>query len=215
MAVQLAYPPVVPLLACPFCREMFEEGERQTCPVCAMQLTAFEKLPPSPHSTVDDDGIPVAPEHEPLRHVDLRRGKGLILALGLVGLILFFLPWMNETLPDVTSFSGFAIARRSGWTWAPACAWMVLVPTVLSRRSIAQLRGARAIAVFLAFVPAFTVALLIAFPPHRAFLRFTWGWPMYATLAVSLAAAVSSLRLGGRVDDITVSRGSSEGQTRH
>jgi hypothetical protein len=92
---------------------------------------------------------------------------------------------------------------------------MVLVPTVLSRRSIAQLRGARAIAVFLAFVPAFTVALLLAFPPHRAFLRFTWGWPMYGTVVVSLAAAVSSLRLGGRIDDITVTRGTSQGQTRH
>jgi len=91
----------------------------------------------------------------------------------------------------------------------------MLLPTVLSRRSIAQLRGARAIAAFLAFVPAFTVILLIAFPPHGPYLRFTWGWPMYGTIAVSLAAVVAALRLGGRVDDVTVTRGSSLGQTLH
>jgi hypothetical protein len=194
---------------------MFEEGERETCPVCAMALTPFEKLPPSPHSTVDDDGIPVAPEHEPLRPSDLRRGKGALAGLGLVGLLLFFLPWMNITLPDLVSYSGFDIARRSGWTWGAACAWVVLLPTVLSRRSIAQLRGARVIATFLACVPAVTVGLLLSFPPHRAFLRFSWGWPMYATVAVSLVAALFSLRLGGRIDDVTVTRGTSQGHALH
>jgi hypothetical protein len=205
----------VPLVACPFCREMFEEGEQETCPVCGMKLTAFEKLPPSVHAAVDDDGIPVEPQHEPLRPTDLRRGKGVIGALALVGLVLFFLPWMNITIPDPTAFTGFDIARRSGWGWGPACAWVVLVPTVLSRRSIAQLRGARVIATFLSAVPAVTVSLLLGFPPHRAFFQFTWGWPMYASLAVSLASVVASLGLGGRLDDLPVARGSSQGQVLH
>ncbi len=42
------------LLACPFCREMFEEGEAKTCPVCGMALTEFAKLPPSIEAMHDE-----------------------------------------------------------------------------------------------------------------------------------------------------------------
>jgi hypothetical protein len=121
------------------------------------------------------------------------------------------------TLPQTQTFTGFDLARRLGWSWGGAVAWVVLVPTVLSRRSIAQLRGARVAATFLSAVPALTVALLLARPPHSALVpvRFNWGWPMYATFAVSLASAIVSLRLGGRVDDLAVTRGTSAGQTLH
>jgi hypothetical protein len=121
------------------------------------------------------------------------------------------------TLPDIQTLSGFDLARRLGWAWGAAVAWVVLVPTVLSRRSIMQLRGARVAAVFLALVPAVTVAILLARPPHSTLVpvRFDWGWPMYATLGVSLLAAAVSLSLGGRIDDIETVRGSSAGQTLH
>ena len=35
------------LLACPFCREMFQKDEQTNCPLCGMSLVAFEKLPAS------------------------------------------------------------------------------------------------------------------------------------------------------------------------
>jgi len=197
---------------------MFEGGERETCPHCDVRLTEFEKLPPSAEAAaLEDDGIPVEPHHEPLPHADLRRGKGAIVALGVVGLALFFLPWVRMTLPQIESFTGFELARRLGWSWGAAVSWVVLVPTVLSRRSIAQLRGARVAATFLSLVPAVTVCLLIARPPHSALVpvQFAWGWPMYVTLAVSLASSIVSLRLGGRIDDLAVMHGTSAGQTLH
>src|SRR5215472_6303561 len=59
----MGYHALVAIVACPFCREMFEEGEAERCPVCGMQLQPFEKLPPSPHALaeVDEDGIPYEP----------------------------------------------------------------------------------------------------------------------------------------------------------
>jgi hypothetical protein len=217
MTVSMTYAPRVPLVACPFCREMYEESERETCPICGVALTPFEKLPPSPESRVDDDGIPVEPQHEPLRMTDMRRGKGALTALGFMGLVLFFLPWVHMTRPEVTTFSGFDLARRLGWSWGAAVCWVVLLPTVLSRESIHQLRGARVAAAFLSCVPAVTVALLLARPPAGGLvpIHFDWGWPMYATLAASLVATGFSLRLGGRVDDIRVTRGSSQGHALH
>jgi hypothetical protein len=196
---------------------MFERDERQTCPHCEVPLASFEKLPPSYDATLEDDGIPVEPQHEPLRMTDMRRGKGATTILALAGLALFFAPWVRVTLPDEAVFSGFDLARRLGWSWAACCAWVVLVPTVLSRESIAQLRGARVIATFLAAIPAVTVAILLARTPHRDLVpvRFAWMWPMYATLLVSAAATLVSLRLGGRIDDVKVTRGSSRGQILH
>jgi hypothetical protein len=196
---------------------MFEQGEHERCPHCDVSLAAFEKLPRSHDVAVEEDLIPIEPQHEPLRMTDLRRGKGAILALALAGLALFFLPWVRVSLPDEARYTGFELARRLGWAWGAACAWVVLVPTVLSRESIAQLRGARVAATFLAAIPAVTVGILLARTPHRALVpvRFEWEWPMYATLLVSLVGTVVSLRLGGRIDDLKVSRGTSAGQTLH
>jgi len=196
---------------------MFERGEQDFCPHCDVPLAAFEKLPKSHDAALEDDGIPVEPQHEPLRMTDMRRGKGAILALAVLGVTFLFLPWVTVTLPDEATYTGFELARRLGWAWGAGCAWVVLVPTVLSRESIAQLRGARVVATFLAAIPAITVAILLARTPHRALVpvRFEWGWPMYGTLLVSLAATVVSLRLGGRVDDLKVARGTSRGQTLH
>ncbi len=195
---------------------MFEQSEEKVCPHCDVPLTDFAKLPRS-HDALEDDGIPVEPQHEPLRMTDMRRGKGATLALALAGLTLFFLPWVRVTLPDEATYTGFELARRLGWAWGAACAWVVLVPTVLSRESIAQLRGARVAATFLAAIPAVTVAILLARTPHRTLVpvRFDWVWPMYATMVVSLVASIVALRLGGRMDDLKVARGTSRGQTLH
>jgi len=212
------YPERVGLLACPFCREMFEEGEAKTCPVCGMELTKFDKLPVSIDAIHDEGGVPDAPELEALPWNYFARGRGLLAILAVVGAVLFFLPWVRLTMPYIDTKSGFDLAhQRIGWLWASFVGWTVLIPTVLSRRSIAQLRGARVAAAFLAAIPAVAVGILLAKPPHGGLIpvRYTWDWPIYAMLAVSLLAVAVAVRLGGRVDDIKVARGTSKGQHVH
>jgi hypothetical protein len=208
------------LLACPFCREMFEEGEEDACPVCGMALTEFAKLPKSSHAADADehDLLPVSPEHEPLPAKYMGRGKGILALLGALGLVVFFLPWIRMHLPYELTISGFDLARgRLGWVWATGVAWVVLVPTVLSRRSIFQMRGARVAAAFLSAIPGVTASILMARPPSGGMvpLRFEYAWPIFATLLVSAIATLVATRLGGRVDDIKVTRGSSKGQELH
>jgi len=209
----------VGLLACPFCREMFEEGEAEACPVCGMKLTDMAKLPPSLDALAEDDGVPLLPEQEQLAWTYFGRGRGPLAVLALAGIALFFLPWVQLTMPYIASYSGFNLATdRIGWLWASFVGWSVLIPTVLSRRSIAKLRGARVAAAGLAAAPAVAIAVLLLFPPHGRHgvpLRYTWDWPFWAMLAVSLAAVFVSVRLGGRVDDIKVTRGTSKGQHLH
>jgi hypothetical protein len=197
---------------------MFEEGEEKACPVCGMELTKFEKLPPSLDAMHEEGGVPTAPELEPLAWNDLRRGKGPLVVLGIAGVVLFFLPWVQLTLPYIDAKSGFDLAhQRIGWLWASFVGWTVLIPTVLSRRNIAQLRGARVAAAFLSAIPAVAVTILLSRPPRGGLIpvRYTWDWPIYAMLAVSLVAVAVAVRLGGRVDDMKVARGSSKGQHVH
>ncbi|HLK38058.1 MAG TPA: hypothetical protein VKU41_14955 [Polyangiaceae bacterium] len=211
------YPRPVALLACPFCHEMFERGEHRSCPVCGVELVPFQKLPSS-DDAAGEDGVPRQPEHEPLPPTHLGRGRGVLVVLSIAGLAAFFMPWVKVTMPDITTYSGFSLARRLGWAWGAGIAWFVLLPTVVTRRTIVQMRGARVAAAFLAAFPGLTVGILLARPPHGSHgvpLRFTFGAGLYATLAISVAAVLVSLVFGGRVDDIRVRRGTSRGQAVH
>ncbi|HVH45728.1 MAG TPA: hypothetical protein VM925_25415 [Labilithrix sp.] len=206
------------LLACPFCRELFEPGEAEACPVCQMPLAKLHKLPPSIDAMHDEAGVPTAPEIEPMPLTYLGRGKGPLAVLALAGLAFFFLPWVRLTMPYIDAKSAFDLAHeRIGWLWACCAAWVVLVPTVLSRRSIVQMRGARVAAAFLSAIPAVAISVLLAKPPRGGLIpvRYTWDWPMWATLAVSLVAILFSIRLGGSLDDMEVKRGSSKNQALH
>jgi hypothetical protein len=212
------YPQRVGLLACPFCREMFEEGEAKACPVCGMALAKFEDLPPSLDAIHDEGGVPLAPELEQLPFLYLGRGRAALVVLAVAGVVLFFLPWVRLTLPYIDAKSGFDLAhQRIGWLWASFVGWTVLIPTVLSRRNIAKLRGARVAAAFLSAIPAVAVGILLSKPPRGGLIpvRYTWDWPIYAMLVVSLVAVAVAVRLGGRVDDIKVARGTSKGQAVH
>jgi hypothetical protein len=207
----------VPLLSCPFCRELFPPGERDRCPLCGVALVALEKLPLSDDARSEDD-LPGPPEWEPLATTYLRRGRGALVCLALCGLAAFFVPWVHVTMPDIVSYSGFALARRLGWVWGAGVGWFVLVPTVLSRRSIMQMRGARVAASFLAAVPGITVLVLLARPPHGAHgvpVRFAFEWGMYGTLLLSVVAIGFGIFFGGRVEDIALRRGTSAGQVVH
>jgi hypothetical protein len=217
VAGSVRYARSVALLACPFCREMFELGETPTCRTCGVPLVAFEKLPISDEA-LSEDGVVRQPEWEPLGLAYLRRGRGALALLALGGAVVFFAPWVHLTMPDVVSYSGYALSRRLGWAWGAGVAWFVLLPTVLSRRSIMKMRGARVAASFLSAVPAVTAGLLLARPPHGAHgvpLHFTWAWGLFATLALSLVAVAFALFFGGRLDEMALRRGTSAGQVVH
>jgi hypothetical protein len=205
------------LVACPFCREMFKKGERDMCTVCGVALVPFETLPLSDDAANEDDSAP-APGHEAFPLTYLGRGRGLLAGLALAGMVSFFLPWIQLTLPDIVALSGFSIAQRLGWAWGSGVAWFILIPTVLSRRSIFQMRGARVATCFLAAVPGMTTVVLLTRPPHGSHgvpVRFTYDTGLYFTLCLSVAAFFAAMTLGGRGDDLPVRRGSSAGQLVH
>jgi hypothetical protein len=195
---------------------MFAERERKACPVCGVALVTFESLPRA--GAAGDGDAADEPEWERLPLAFFRRGRGALALLAALGFASFFAPWVHVTMPEWASYSGFDIAHRLGWAWAAAVAWFVLLPVVLSRRSIMQMRGARVAASFLAAIPGITAGLLLGRPPHGSHgvpLRFTFAWGLYATLAVSVLAVGVALFFGGRVDDIRVKAGSSAGQVVH
>lgn len=205
------------LAACPFCRELYDRRERTTCAICGVALVAFERLAPSDDG-LDEGGVPPSPEHEPLPRGFLGRGRGLLAGFALAGLGAFMLPWIHVTMPDIVTYSGIEVARRLGWAWGAGAAWFVLFPTVLSRRSIAEMRGARVAAAFLSSVPGATALVLLLRPPHGGHgvpLRFTFGEGVYATLALSAVALAVAALFGGRVDDIRLRRGTSRGEVVH
>ncbi len=177
----------------------------------------FERLAKSGEA-LDDDAEPQDPHWEILPRAYWRRGRGVLAALALFGLTAFVSPWVHVTIPDIATYSGMALARRLGWSWAAGVAWFVLLPVVISRRSIAKMRGARVAACFLSAVPGTTAGLLLALPPHGSHgvpLRFTFGWGIHATLALSVIALGVALFFGGRLDDVRVRRGTSAGQVVH
>jgi len=197
---------------------MFERGERPTCPVCGVSLVAFEKLPVSDEA-LTEDGVIRQPEWEPLAFTYLGRSRGALALLAVAGLVAFFAPWVNITMPDVVSYNGFEMARRLGWAWGAGVAWFVLLPLVVTRRSIMKMRGARVAAAFLAAVPGLTAALLLARSQQGSHgpvpLHFTWAWGLYASLALSVVAVPFALVFGGPLDDIALRRGTSAGQVVH
>jgi len=205
------------LASCPFCHDLVDGREGRSCSVCGIALVPFHRVSPSTDE-LELDGMPLQPEHEPLPVTFLGRGRGPLAVLALVGVAAFLSPWVKITLPDIVTYSGFALAKRLGWVWAAGIAWCVLAPTVVSRRSIAQMRGARLAAAFLSAIPGVSALVLLARPPHGSHgvpLRFAFGAGVYITLGLSALALVVSLAFGGRSDDLRLRRGSSRDQVLH
>jgi hypothetical protein len=203
-------------MACPFCHELFARGEAKECPACGLALADLGKVSLSldAQAEADDFGIPIQPHLEEFPWFELRRGRGILLIGAILGFIAFFAPWVNMTSPEIRLLSGADLARRSGWIWGAGVAWFVLFPLTMSRRSIDQMRGARVAAAFLSAVPVLTTSLLWLLPPRARYvpIQFAWGWGLYATWALGVIAIIVSIRLGGRIDDIRVSRGSLAGR---
>jgi hypothetical protein len=193
------------LVACPFCREMFEEGEAKSCPICGVGLTPLAKLPPTQDASDESWEEPVPPHMELLSWTFLGRGRAILVVLALAGLAMFFAPWVVERAPEIRTLSGFGFARRLGWIWASGIAWFVMLPLVVTRRSIYKMRGARVAVAFLAGIVLTTVAVRIGFTPASSPLRpvrFEWGFGLYGSGVVALLALGAAMTFGGRIDDL-------------
>jgi hypothetical protein len=197
--------PMSGLYACPFCRQLFQAGEARVCPECGLKVEDLAKLPPSYDAKLEEPEEPVPPHMEQMPWTYLGRGRALLIALALAGLAAFFAPWVHETAPEVRTLSGFGLARLSGMFWAPAIAWFVIVPLVLTRRSIYKMRGARIAVGFLAGVALVSVATLLYSPPkssRRRVVHIEWEWGIYASAAIAAAGLGAATRFGGKLDDI-------------
>lgn len=194
------------LLACPFCRELFDNREASRCPQCDLPLLPMERLPPSAE-TLAAEGTPyVPPEHRPLGTWYWRRGRGALFVLAVLGAASFFAPWVQLTHAHEVTLRGFDLARGNApWLWGGAIGWFLMLPLLLSRRTVADLRGIRVIAATFAAMTLGEVAMLLLRPPaEHAYvsygLEYTWG--LYASGVVSAAAILVSLGLGGRLEDL-------------
>jgi hypothetical protein len=196
------------VLACPFCREMFRSGAPRACPACGLGLVPLSELP---EPSVDDpDDEVIAPEDELLPWTFTGRGRGLLVVLALLGIGAFFLPWVRETMPERQTLSGFGLARHLGWVWAPFVAWFVMLPLVLSRRTIRRMRGARVAVGFLAGMALVTVVVRVLFPPPVQRLDphvLEWGVGLWSTGAIAFASIVAALRFGGSLEQLTTRTG--------
>jgi hypothetical protein len=188
------------LLACPFCRTMYRRGEGKSCTVCGVALVPFERLPPSADALAEEPLAPVMPEDELLPWSYWGRGRGALLLLSALGLGCFFMPWVRIELPEVALRSGFELARgRAGWLWGGATGWLVLIPLVLTRRTIYKLRGIRPIAIAFSAMTGGEIALMIALPPRARYVpvEIHWAFGLYGSLATSIVATAVALVLGG------------------
>jgi hypothetical protein len=194
---------VARLLACPFCRSLFPSAEARQCPECGVKLVPMENLPPSLDVAVDEleAGEIVLPEQRPLPWNYFGRNRGALLLVAALGLMLFFVPWVELRMPEESVRSGFDLARgRAGWLWGGAAGWFVMLPLVWSRRTIARLRGIRLVTALFAAMTLIEAGMLLSTPPqpsHHVPLVIVWRWGIYASLANALLGIVLATRLGG------------------
>lgn len=187
------------LLACPFCREMYSTAEAEVCPMCALPLTAFHKLPAAEGFDPTDLEAPVAEEDRRVPFWSFDYGRGPLAVVALLGLGMFFLPWIQLTFPMVSTLRGFDLSQRIGWTWAVPAAWFVLLPTAWSRRTPRRMQSARVAVGMLGFFPGLAVVTLWLRPPRGVYglrLQYSFEWPMHGTLVLSLSVLVLAVLFG-------------------
>ena len=196
------------LVGCPFCRELFKEGEAEACPTCGVPLAPVHKLPPSYEARVAlaAELAATAPEDRLVPWWYYRRGRAALILVALAGLAAFFSPWIHLYKPDELTYTGYHLARaRGGWFFGGAVGWFVMIPLVFTRRTVYKMRGVRIVTATFAAVSAVEVGMLLLFPPHGnrfRVLEFEWGYGLYLTLALGIVGIILGARFGGRVDDI-------------
>jgi hypothetical protein len=193
------------LIACPFCRQLFQPNEARVCPDCGLGLQDLAKLPPSYDAKIEYPEEPIPPHMETLPWTYAGRNRALLVVLGVLGFASFFMPWIRETAPELRELSGFGLAQLRGYFWAPAVAYFVMVPLVLSRRSVYKMRGARVAVAFLAGIVLTTVGIRLGFTPKPTALRpahWEWAWGLYAMAGTAIAALIAAIGFGGKLDDL-------------
>ena len=199
---------VTRLNACPFCRSLFGSDEARQCPDCGVKLVPMENLAESLDVAADEHeaGELVLPEQRPLPWNYFGRNRGALMLIAVLGLVLFFAPWVELRMPDSSVRSGFDLARgRAGWLWGGAAGWLVMVPLVWTRRTIQRLRGVRFVTALFAAMTLIEAGMLLSIPPraqHHVPLALEWRWGIYASLALSVAGVITALRLGGKLADL-------------
>lgn len=178
------------LLRCPFCGDLFPSQERDTCPECGVVLQAAAD--PTPPGT--EDAAPASlPWYSPAG------GRGAVVAGSVLGVLLFFAPWLSVHTPSTYRFSGFDLASTRGfWFSGGAIAYLVLVALVGSRRTLEELAGVRLISALLGSVTAWQTLFILAVSgsrlPELVSVRFAPAF--YVSAAVSVVVAALALRLG-------------------
>lgn len=206
--MRLGYSGVMAALrACPFCRKLYTTEEASSCPECEVALVDMSRLPPSLDALAEEaeQGPLVFPENQPLPATYMGRGRGALLALSALGLFAFFLPWVELTAPESVVYSAFDLARgRAGFLWGGATAWLVMIPLVITRRTIARMRGVRVVTVLFAAMTLSETLMLWSMPPRRGLtpleLHFRYG--LFLSAAISLVAMLVAARFGGSLDNL-------------
>jgi hypothetical protein len=195
------------LRACPFCRKLYTSEEASICPECDVALVAMSQLPPSLDALAEEAerGQLVFPENQPLPATYMGRGRGALLALSALGLFAFFLPWVELTAPESAVYSAFDLARgRAGFLWGGATAWLVMIPLVITRRTIARMRGVRVVTALFAAMTLSETLMLWLMPPRRGLtpleLHFRYG--LFLSAAISLIGMLVAARFGGSLDKL-------------
>ena len=101
--------------------------------------------------------------------------------------------------------SAFDLARgRAGFLWGGATAWLVMIPLVITRRTIARMRGVRIVTVMFAAMTVTEALMLWLMPPRRGptplELHFRYG--LYLSGAISLVGMAVAARFGGSLDNL-------------
>ncbi len=202
------------LRACPFCRELYVDDEHHVCPECGVELRELSSLPLSAeaqaleHEEGTHAAVATAPQAEPLPWTDLSRGRGPLLAVALAGFaVFFFAPFVAFTAPASSVLTAFHMARSAKIVWSLLVSWMILVPAVLSRRTILQMWGARVACAFLSAVPGVYSLIALGGPTSKptripnVVYHWHWGPGLYGTIALSAVATYFALRFGGPVHE--------------
>lgn len=198
---------------------MFARGEVSHCPECGVAVQPLAELPPSTDAASLDPPNEALPEHELYGWAYAGRGRGPLLLIALLGMLVFlFAPWLAESAPEIVVLTGLQFARALPWLWAAGVGWVVLFALVLSRRTIAQMHGARLAVALMALMVLSAVALRLAIPvPAQRLLprRFHWGWGLYAAGFLALTALFYAWRFGGGLTDMPTRRQRDGDETLH
>ena len=162
------------LHACPFCRELFVDGEHDHCPECGVELRELSSLPLSAEAQAlgreeEHAGVATAPEAEPLPWTDMSRGVGRCSRSRSRGIaVFFFAPFASFTAPANSTLTAFHMARSAKIRLEPPGRVDIVVPAVLSRRTILQMWGGRVACAFLPAVPGVYSLIALSGPTERA-----------------------------------------------